>query len=64
MINPVSDPAFATAANGALDTSWTSEALADALRAQYPAVIVRPRELSGETLIVWYVYRDGHWVGS
>ena len=21
-------------------------------------------ELSGETIIVWYVYRDGHWVSS
>jgi hypothetical protein len=34
------------------------------LRTRYPAAIVRLRELAGESFEVWYVYRDGHWIGS
>ena len=33
-----------------------------ALRAEYPAAVVRPRALAGERLEIWYVYRDGHWI--
>lgn len=35
-----------------------------ALRTRYPDAIVRPRELAGELVDVWYVYRDGHWIRS
>jgi hypothetical protein len=35
-----------------------------ALRAAYPNVVVRRREISGESIEVWYVYRDGHWVAK
>jgi hypothetical protein len=38
--------------------------LEEALRTMYPEAVVRPRELSGETFDVWYVYRDGHWIRS
>jgi hypothetical protein len=31
------------------------------LRVEFPAAIVRPRELSSEATEVWYVYRDGRW---
>lgn len=34
------------------------------LRTRYPTAIVRRRELAGENFEVWYVYRDGHWIGS
>jgi hypothetical protein len=34
------------------------------LRGRYPAAVVRRRELAGENLEVWYVYRDGHWIRS
>jgi hypothetical protein len=34
------------------------------LRTRYPEAIVRPRELAGELVDVWYVYRDGHWIRS
>ena len=34
------------------------------LRTRYPEAVVRQRELAGENLEVWYVYRDGHWIGS
>jgi hypothetical protein len=40
------------------------EELEAMLRDSYPRAVVRPRALSGETLVVWYVYRDGHWVSS
>ncbi len=64
MINPPSDAGFVDAANDAVDRSGTPETLADALRPEYPSVSVRARDLSDETIVVWYVYRDGHWVGS
>jgi hypothetical protein len=31
------------------------------LRERHPAATVRARVLSNEPMIVWYVYRDGHW---
>jgi hypothetical protein len=31
------------------------------LRERYPAAVVRARDLSSETAVVWYVYRDGSW---
>ncbi len=62
--NPRSDVAFVDAANDAVDGSRRPEMLADALRPEYPSVTVRPRDLSDETIVVWYVYRDGHWVRS
>jgi len=34
------------------------------LRRSYPDAVVRPRDLSNEPYVVWYVYRDGHWVAS
>jgi hypothetical protein len=38
--------------------------LEDVLRTRYPQAVVRRRELAGESLDVWYVYRDGHWIES
>jgi hypothetical protein len=32
------------------------------LRDVYPRAVVRSRDLSGEAVEVWYVYRDGTWV--
>lgn len=40
------------------------EDLQAALRAWYPGAVVRPRALAGEPFEVWYVYRDGHWIGG
>jgi hypothetical protein len=31
------------------------------LRARYPEAVVHARELAGERILVWYVYRDGRW---
>lgn len=35
--------------------------LESAIRLRYPEAHVRPRNLSGELLTTWYVYRDGGW---
>lgn len=34
------------------------------LRGDHPLAVVRPRDLADESVEVWYVYRDGHWVPS
>ena len=44
-------------ANGAIEV----EALEAALRVRYPRAVVRARDLAGERVLVWYVYRDGRW---
>jgi len=63
IINPPSDTAFVSACQEAVvDADSDPARLQEALRLRYPAAVVRPRELSGETIIVWYVYRDGRWV--
>ena len=36
--------------------------LQEQLRRTYPHVIVRARDLNGEAVTIWYVYRDGHWI--
>ena len=61
-VNPLSDAAFAQS-TAELVSGGTSrpEDLAEQLRPEYPDVVARKREISGEAES-WYVYRDGHWV--
>ena len=40
------------------------EDLEATLRTRYAQAVVRRRELAGEKIEVWYVYRDGHWIRS
>lgn len=62
-VNPPDDPSFATAARTALAAgARTPEMLQFALRTDYPLAVVRRRDISAELLVVWYVYRDGHWI--
>ena len=62
VLNPASDLTFRMAGHIALAEQPASPAgLAAQLRSTYPAVVVRPRELSGEPTVVWYVYREGRW---
>jgi hypothetical protein len=62
--NPDGDAEFAAAVENALTESVTASSLQERLRAQYPRVVVRPRDLTGERGVVWYAYRDGHWVSG
>ena len=59
---PSSDRAFCEEVRklAASVPTLTPSTLAYALHATYPAVHVRPSELSDTTLVAWYVYRDGH----
>jgi hypothetical protein len=61
--NPPGDARFRALIDAfVLSGGRRAEDLEAALRAHYPAAVVRPRALAGERLEVWYVYRDGHWI--
>jgi hypothetical protein len=64
VVSPPSDGKFAELASALLDDASTPASLEAALRRTYPRCVVRPREISAERYVVWYVYRDGHWVPS
>lgn len=62
VLNPPDDRDFEAFVTGLSRDEHRSERLEQGLRTRYPRAIVRPRDLAGERLQVWYVYRDGHWV--
>ena len=63
--NPADDADFERAIAEAMDPELDDpKVLEQILRAMFPQTVVRPRELTGERGIVWYVYRDGHWVSG
>jgi hypothetical protein len=61
IVNPIGDRIFADEVRRLAVSVHGPEELQARLHRAYPAVVVRPRELSGERFVVWYVYRDGHW---
>jgi hypothetical protein len=65
VINPRSDEPFVILAHRLVeDGSATVEDLERELRRTYPRAVVRQRELSGESIVTWYVYREGSWIPS
>jgi hypothetical protein len=62
IVNPRSDVRFAQ-----LVAELTADGMPDPvdlqarLRAEHPRAVVRRRELSSESIEMWYVYRDGRW---
>jgi len=62
--NPADDVAFRDYAEAALQEGQSDAELQQTLRRDYPRAVVRTRDLAGERQVVWYVYRDGHWVAS
>jgi hypothetical protein len=64
VVSPQSDGEFVDLAYSLLDDESTPASLEAAMRRTYPRCVVRPREISAERYVVWYVYRDGHWVPS
>lgn len=60
--NPADDVAFHDDADAALQEGQSVEELQTILRRAYPRAVVRSRDLAGERPVVWYVYREGHWV--
>jgi hypothetical protein len=61
IVNPIGDRAFAEEVRRQAVNVHDPRQLQAQLRRMYPDAVVRPRELSGERFVVWYVYRDGHW---
>ena len=65
VVNPSTDAEFIGFAQDILDDGVVSATeLERRLRAVYPRAVVHARLLSGEPILVWYVYRDGYWVGQ
>ena len=65
VLNPRHDLAFVQAAEALVEGGTGSPGeLEAALRRDFPRVVVRPRDLSDERLVMWYVYREGHWVNG
>jgi hypothetical protein len=64
-LNPADDLAFAAEVERLMEEGVAeADELERRLRASHPDAVVRPRDLSNEPFVVWYVYRDGHWVAS
>jgi hypothetical protein len=64
-LNPADDLAFAAEVERLMEEGVAeADELERRLRASHPDAVVRPRDLSHEPFVVWYVYRDGHWVAS
>jgi hypothetical protein len=62
VVNPAGDDVFAAFAEVLVHDAMSTAELERRLHAVYPRAAVHARELAGESIIVWYVYRDGHWV--
>ena len=62
ILNPPADRDFEAIVRWELGASAGPEQLQVRLRGRYPRAIVRRRELAGEPVQIWYVYRDGHWI--
>lgn len=64
VINPASDQAFEDFAKASLEPGISIAAYQDTLRTRYPRARLHRRDLAAEQQVVWYVYRDGHWVAN
>jgi hypothetical protein len=61
--NPADDGVFAMFAHVLVDHGANSiEELERRLQTVYPQAAVHARELAAEPVLIWYVYREGHWV--
>ena len=63
LVNPRTDSVFAEIAREELAACSEADpaVLEFRLRERYPNATVHVRALSNEPIIVWYLYRDGHW---
>ena len=63
VMNPAEDDVFTAFADLLVDHGASSaEELEQRLRVAYPDAVVHTRELADEPFLIWYVYRDGHWI--
>jgi hypothetical protein len=61
IVNPIGDRGFSEFAHSLLGAAAAATELQALLRTRYPDALVRPRDLAGEHILMWYVYRDGRW---
>jgi hypothetical protein len=61
--NPADDDGFRHFALSLCGLRLERADFESALQRRYAAATVHERVLSDEPWLVWYVYRDGHWVG-
>lgn len=64
LTNPADDSEFQGFARSILRSQTRLEEYQAALQQRYPSAAVHERILSDEPWLVWYVYRDGHWVAG
>lgn len=60
-VNPRHDVDFVMLVDRLAVTATGPADLESRLRETYPNAVVRVRGLQGDTVAVWYVYRDGAW---
>jgi hypothetical protein len=64
VLNPADDR-FTASAQVLIDEGVVSiEEFQRRLRSAYPKAVVHARELAAESMLIWYAYRDGHWVDA
>lgn len=65
VVNPANDRVFALFAETMIDHGVLSiDEFERRLQTVYPRAAAHARDLAAETILIWYVYREGHWVNS
>ena len=64
LVNPPTDLRLRTELEATLDerAPATPAELEAMMRPEYPRLVVRARSLEHESIVVWYVYREGFWI--
>ena len=64
LVNPPSDARLRAALDRTMAERGpgTPSELEALMRPEYPRIVVRARALEHESVVVWYVYREGYWV--
>ena len=64
ILNPRPDKHFVEFARELAARTDDAGQMQELLRERYPAAVVRARDLSSESAVTWYVYRDGSWTAG
>jgi hypothetical protein len=65
VVNPANDRVFAAFAETLIDHGVLSiTEFESRLLTVYPLAAAHARDLAAEPILIWYVYREGHWVNS
>ena len=65
VVNPANDHVFALFAQTIIDHGVPSIGEFERrLQTVYSQAAAHARDLAAETILIWYVYREGHWVNS